>query len=123
MAAFATVALVLTTVGVYGVVAWVVRHARREIGIRIALGAGGRRIMGEVLRRGLVPVGIGLGVGAVAAIAASGLFTGLVIGATTISAQIAIAAAAVLIAAATVAAWIPARRALTVDPVATLRED
>jgi ABC-type antimicrobial peptide transport system permease subunit len=123
MTAFASVALLLTVVGVYGAVAWVVRHARQEIGIRIALGARSGRIVGDVLRRGLIPVAIGLGVGGAAAIAASSLFTGLVIGATTVSAQIAMAAAGLLIVAAALAAWIPARRALKVDPVAVLRTD
>jgi ABC-type antimicrobial peptide transport system permease subunit len=123
MAVFATVALVLTTIGVYGVVAWVVRQAAHEIGIRIALGAGRGRIIGDVLRGGLIPVGLGLGLGGAVAVAASGLFTGLVLGATTVSAQIAVIAAAVLIAAAAVGALIPARRALVVDPVAVLRAD
>jgi putative ABC transport system permease protein len=123
MAVFATVALVLTTIGVYGVVAWVVRQAAHEIGIRIALGAGRGRIIGDVLRGGLIPVALGLGLGGGVAVAASGLFTGLVLGATTVSAEIAVAAAAVLIAVAAVGAWIPARRALRVDPVAVLRAD
>jgi hypothetical protein len=123
MAVFASVALLLTTIGVYGVVSWIVRHATHEIGIRIALGAGSRRLVCDVLLRGLIPVGLGLGLGGAAALAASGLFTGLVVGATTVSARIAIAAAGVLIAAAATAAWIPARRALRVDPVAVLRAE
>jgi putative ABC transport system permease protein len=123
MAVFASVALLLTAIGVYGVVSWIVRHATHEIGIRIALGAGSRRIVRAVLLRGLIPVGLGLGLGGAAALAASGLFTGLVVGATTVSAHIATAAGGVLIAAAAIAAWIPARRALRVDPVAVLRAD
>jgi hypothetical protein len=123
MAVFATVALLLTTAGVYGVVSWIVRHATHEIGVRIALGAGSRRIVRDVLLRGLVPVGLGLVLGGAAALAASGLFTGLVVGATTVSARIAAAAAGVLIAAAAIAAWIPARRAVRVDPVAVLRAE
>jgi predicted permease len=123
MAVFASVALLLTTIGVYGVVSWIVRHSTQEIGIRIALGAGGRRVVRDVLQRGLVPVVLGLGLGGAAALAASGLFTGLVVGATTVSARITIAAAAVLMIAAAIAAWFPARRALRVDPVAVLRAD
>src|SRR5262245_15916508 len=123
MTVFASVALLLTAIGVYGVVSWIVRHATHEIGIRIALGAGTRRIVRDVLLRGLIPVGLGLVLGGAAALAASGLFTGLVVGATTVSARIAIVAAAVLLIAAVIASWVPARRALRVDPVAVLRAD
>ena len=123
MAVFASVALLLTTIGVYGVVSWIVRHGTHEIGIRIALGAGTRRIVRDVLLRGLIPVSLGLVLGGAAALAASGLFTGLVVGATTVSARIAIVAAAVLIFAAVTASWFPARRALRVDPVAVLRAE
>jgi putative ABC transport system permease protein len=123
MTVFAAVALLLTTVGVYGVVSWIVRHATHEIGIRIALGAGRSRVVGDALRHGLVPVLIGLGAGGAVALAASGVFAGLVVGATTVSAQVAMLAAAVLVAAAAIAAWIPARRALRVDPVSALRAD
>jgi ABC-type antimicrobial peptide transport system permease subunit len=73
--------------------------------------------------RGLIPVGLGLGLGGAAALASSGLFTGLVAGATTVSARIALIAAGVLVTAAAVAAWIRARRALRVDPIAALRAE
>jgi ABC-type antimicrobial peptide transport system permease subunit len=123
MTTFAAVALLLTVVGVYGVVSWIVRHATREIGIRVALGASRPRVLRDVLSGGLQPVVAGLALGGTAALTASELFAGLVVGTTTVSFPVTAAAAAMLLGAAAVAAWIPARRALAVDPAATLRAD
>jgi predicted permease len=123
MTAFAAVALFLTVVGDYGVVAWVVRHAAHEIGIRIALGASRPRVLRGVLAHGLRPVVAGLVAGGGAALMASGLFDGLVVGATSVSFSVVAGAAAVLVSAAAIAAWVPARRALSVDPAAALRAD
>ena len=121
--AFASVALLLTVVGVYGVVSWIVRHATHEIGIRMALGASRPRVLGGVLRQGLQPVIAGLAAGGAAALIASGLFDGLVVGAATVSMRVTATAAAVLFVAAVIAVWIPARRAVAVDPATVLRAD
>jgi hypothetical protein len=118
---FAAMALLMTAIGVYGVVSWVVRHTTREIGIRMALGAERARVLREVLVRGLLPVCVGLLLGAVASVAASSLFIGLVAGAARVSAGVMAVAAFLLIAAAAISVWIPARRAMTVDPAAALR--
>ena len=118
---FAAVALLMTAIGVYGVVSWVVRHATREIAIRMALGAARARVLRGVLLRGMLPVGIGLLVGSIASIAASQLFVGLVLGAARVSAGVVVVAAALLMLAAAISVWIPARRAMTVDPAAALR--
>ena len=120
---FAAVALLMTATGVYGVVSWAVRHATREIGIRMALGATHGRVLRDVLLRGLSPVFAGLLLGAVAAIAASNLFVGLVAGAARVSAGVMAFAAGLLMVAAAISVWIPARRAMTVDPAAALRMD
>ena len=118
---FAAVALLMTGIGVYGVVSWVVRHATREIGIRMALGAARSRVLREVLVRGLMPVCIGLVVGAGASLAAAQLFVGLVVGATRVSLGVMIVAAALLVLTAVVAASVPGRRAMTIDPAVALR--
>jgi predicted permease len=118
---FAAVALLMTAIGVYGVVSWVVRHATKEIGIRMALGAARARVLREVLVRGMWPVCVGLLFGAVASIAASHLFIGLVVGAARVSAGVMAVAAGLLMFAAAISVWIPARRAMTVDPAAALR--
>jgi putative ABC transport system permease protein len=120
---FAATALLMTAIGVYGVVSWVVRHATREIGIRMALGAGRFQVLRDVLVRGLSPVFAGLLVGAIASVAASNVFAGLVVGAARVSAGVITVAAALLMAAAAISVWIPARRAMTVDPAATLRTE
>jgi putative ABC transport system permease protein len=123
MTVFAAVALVMTAIGVFGVVSWIVRHATHELGIRIALGASRRRVLRDVLLPGVAPVVAGLAAGGAAALTASGLFDGLVVGATTVSAPITTGAAAVLLIAAGLAAVIPARRAVQVDPAVALRAD
>jgi ABC-type antimicrobial peptide transport system permease subunit len=118
---FAAIALLLTGIGVYGVVSWVVRHATREIGIRMALGAARSRVLREVLVRGLVPVCVGLLIGGAASLAAARLFVGLVVGATHLSSSVMIVAAALLTLTAAVAASVPGRRAMTIDPAVALR--
>jgi putative ABC transport system permease protein len=120
---FAAVALLMTATGVYGVVSWAVGHATREIGIRMALGATHGRLLRDVLLRGLSPVFAGLLLGAVAAIAASNLFVGLVAGAARVSGGVMAFAAALLMATAAISVWIPARRAVTIDPAVALRMD
>jgi predicted permease len=120
---FAAVALALTAIGIYGVVSWVVRHATREIGVRMALGATPARVLRQVLLRGLLPVSVGLLVGAGLSLVASRYFVGLVVGATRVSVGVMLAAAGVLTVAAIVAACVPARRAMTIDPAVALRTD
>ena len=118
---FAAVALLLTAIGVYGVVSWVVRHATKEIGIRMALGAARSRVLRQVLLRGMLPVCVGLLVGGGLALAASRFFVGLVVGATRVSSSVMLVAAALLALTAVIAACVPARRAMAIDPAAALR--
>jgi predicted permease len=118
---FAAVALLLTAIGVYGVVSWIVRHATKEIAIRMALGAARARVLRDVLLRGMVPVCLGLILGGGASLAASRLFVGLVLGAAHVSTGVMIAAAGLLLLTAAIAVCIPAHRAMTIDPAAALR--
>jgi predicted permease len=120
---FAVVALALTAIGIYGVVAWVVRQATPEIGLRMALGATRSRVLLQVVWRGLLPVSLGLVAGGGLSLAASGYLVGLVVGATSVSPGVMVAAALVLVLTAVVAACVPARRAMAIDPAVALRQE
>ena len=117
---FGALALVLTAVGVYSVLAQTVRNRYREIGIRMAIGASSDSVVRLVLVRGLLPVAIGVGVGLAGAVALSGLLEAYLWGVTGTDAQTLGAAAGGILAVAILACWLPAREAAGVDPVATL---
>jgi predicted permease len=122
LGAFALLALVLGTLGVYGVMSYAVAEERQEIGIRLALGARPSSVAAEVVRRGLFFAGAGivLGLGA-AALATQALETLLYeVPPTDPLTFMAITVLLLLVAAA--ASWLPARRAMRVDPIATLRD-
>jgi putative ABC transport system permease protein len=112
--------LVLSIVGVYGVLSYSVSQRRREIGIRIALGAPAASILTKVLREGALLVGIGLAIGIACALAASKVVESFL----TVSPSdpiTYISVTAVLAAAALVACYVPARRATKVDLIVALR--
>ncbi|HEX7049892.1 MAG TPA: ABC transporter permease [Longimicrobiales bacterium] len=120
---FAGLALVLTAIGIYGIVSYTVRQRTGEIGIRMALGARRDEVVRLFVRQGMVPVAIGLGIGIVAAFALTRLIESLLYG---VSPTDPVTFAAVPIALAAVAAfatYLPARRAATVDPMVVLREE
>ena len=117
---FGALALVLTAVGVYTVLAQTVRAGQREIGIRMAIGASSDSVVRLVVLRGLLPVAIGISVGLVAAVALSDLLEAYLWGVTGTDAQTLGAAAAGILAVAIFACWLPAREAAGVDPVAVL---
>ena len=120
VAFFGSLSLILTAVGVYAVLAQTVRNRRREIGIRMGVGASGDQILRLVVVRGLLPVVVGIGVGLVGAMALSGLLEAyLWSGTGTDAGTLGVAAAGILVVA-TLACWIPAREAASVDPVAAL---
>lgn len=118
---FATVAMTLAAIGIYGVIAFNVTQRTREIGIRMALGAQRGEMLRMVLRQSLTVVAVGLAIGLLAAIAGTRLLGSLLYG---VSANDLLTYASVVFllgAAACVASYIPARRAMRVDPVIALR--
>jgi ABC-type antimicrobial peptide transport system permease subunit len=120
---FAGLAVVLTMFGIYAMVAYSVATRTREIGIRVALGAQRSRVLGFVVRQGLVTVGLGLGAGLLAFAASSATldrFMFALPAGTPLS--LALLAAGVLMVAA-VALIVPSRRALGIDPSVALRGD
>jgi putative ABC transport system permease protein len=122
LAVFAGAALLLAALGVYGVLSYSVSSRMREIGVRLALGAGPRRVIALVLGQGLRLASIGTLVGVLAALAASRLMQGLVFDVSVSGARILLIAAGVLITVAIIASFLPARRAGRIDPMAVLRD-
>jgi predicted permease len=108
--------LLLAGVGVYGVVAYAVAQQRKEIGIRIALGATARQVLGMTTRTGLLPVGIGLVLGLVLSAALGRSMAGVLRGVGTTDVLTLAAVAALLLAASVAAVLLPSRRALRIAP-------
>jgi predicted permease len=117
----AAVTLLLGVVGIYGVIAYVVAQRRREVGIRMALGARGPDVQRLFVTRGLALAGVGLAFGVVAAGLVARVLTAMLFGVNPVD-PITYAAVVVLLGSiATLATWIPARRATIVDPALALR--
>ena len=123
LGAFAAIALVLAAIGIYGLVSFAVAQRARELGIRIALGATRRRVLGLVLREGLTLALVGVGVGLLAAFGLTRLISSLLFGVAALDASTFAAVAATLIGVALVATSIPARRAAGVDPLIAMRAE
>lgn len=119
---FALMALLLTTLGTYGVMAFAVGRRRREIGIRMALGARAGHVIAMVMGQGLLPVVIGLGVGLSGCLALGRIAGGLLYGIPAHDPATLSAVCVVLVLVAFAACAIPARRAATVDPARALSE-
>ena len=123
MSGFSIVALLLAAIGLFGVMASIVRDQTRELGIRIALGATPERVRRDVLARAATIAGIGLVSGFVVAAATSRLVTSLLFQVSPLD-PLALGAACILLCiVAAVAAYVPARRATTINPVQALRSD
>jgi putative ABC transport system permease protein len=120
---FGTLALLLASIGLYGVASYSVSQRTREIGVRMALGAQPSAVLGLVLGQGMILVAAGLAIGLVTAYAASGLMRSLVVGVSTHDPLTFAGTAAVLGAIALLASYIPARRATRIDPLIALRTD
>jgi predicted permease len=115
--------LLLALVGIYGVVSFAVAQRTRDIAVRRALGANDGSVVRLMMRQGSWSVIIGLAVGAAIAIVASQALRGLLLGVSPLDAMSFGAAIGALLLTATVATWVPARRASRVDPARILRED
>jgi putative ABC transport system permease protein len=120
---FAVIAAVLAIVGIYGVLAYAVVQRTREIGIRLSLGAQRAQVLGLVLRKGLVLTTIGIVLGLLGATAGSRLLQSMLFGVTPLDAQTFATVAAAFACVATIACYLPARRATKVDPITALRQE
>jgi predicted permease len=122
LAAFGVLALLLASVGIYGVISYSVNQRAREIGVRMAMGATMANVRLMILREGFRPVAAGLLLGLAVAWAASRSVAGLLFAAAH-DTLIFLLAPSVLVAVAALACWFPARRATRVDPARALREE
>ncbi|MGD8454005.1 MAG: ABC transporter permease [Phycisphaerae bacterium] len=121
LVAFAGAALVLASLGLYGVLSYIVAQRTQEIGLRVALGAQAGQVRGLVLRQAMVLVGIGIVAGLVASLAASRLVSGMLFGVSAADPITFAIAPVVLVVVATLACLVPAWRATRVDPLTALR--
>jgi ABC-type antimicrobial peptide transport system permease subunit len=122
-ASLGLLALALASIGVYGVVSFVVSRRLREMAIRITLGATGREIRTMILRQTMRPVAAGMIVGAGAAAAASRVLESVLFGISPLDPAAFMGAALVLAIVAMIASLVPTRRALRIDPQLTLRDE
>ena len=120
---FATAALLLAAVGLYGVISGLVAERTREFGIRSALGASRGAIVRGVVRNGLIFTAIGVAIGVAGAVATSRLLESLLFGISRADLSTYAGVIALLGSVAVLACWVPARRAAAVDPVVTLRSE
>jgi putative ABC transport system permease protein len=122
-AVFASIALLLASIGLYSVISHSVGQRTQEIGIRLAIGATTRDVVTLVFAQGMIPLAIGLTVGLAASLAVNRLLSSLLIQVSPGDPITLIASSAILMLSATLGCLIPARRAMRVDPVVALRHD
>jgi predicted permease len=123
LALFSGVALVIATVGIYGVIAYSVERRSKEFGLRMALGAQTGDVLGLVMKQGALLTGIGVAVGLIAALGLTRLMASLLFGVQPTDVATFISVSGILIAVALCASYIPARRATQVDPMHALRHE
>ena len=122
MSGFATIALLLSAVGLYAVLSYIVAERIRELGLRMALGASRSNILQLVLRRGLILACVGTVLGALASVFVGNLIRDVLYEVKPLDGWVFLSVAVVLLFVSTTAALIPAVRAASVDPMRTLRE-
>jgi ABC-type antimicrobial peptide transport system permease subunit len=120
---FAAIALILASVGIYGVLAYSVSQRTREIGIRMALGAEKRNVLRLILGQGLVLTLIGIVSGLAGAFAVTRYLESMLFGLTALDPTVFVAVTALLTITAVLACYVPARRATRVDPIVALRHE
>jgi putative ABC transport system permease protein len=118
---FAALALLLASIGTYGVISYSVTQRRHEIGIRMALGAKSRDVTALVIRRGMAIALTGVAIGLIGSFALTRLLEALLFEVSTTDQTTFVEVSALLIVVAFLACWIPARRASRVDPMSALR--
>jgi ABC-type antimicrobial peptide transport system permease subunit len=119
----AAMALVLGIIGIYGVISYAVSQRRREIGIRLALGAQQRELKTMFVRSGLTLASVGLGIGLVASLGVMRLMKSLLFGISPLDPLTYVAVPVILAVAAALASYLPARQAATVNPVEALKAE
>jgi ABC-type antimicrobial peptide transport system permease subunit len=122
LGAFAVLALLLAAVGIYGILAYGVSQRRREIAIRLALGARADNILAMVLGQGMRLTAAGLVLGVTGAFLLTRLISGMLFGTTTTDPTAYAAGIVVMTAVALAACWVPARRASRIRPLDALRD-
>jgi putative ABC transport system permease protein len=120
---FAGLALTLATVGIYGVISYAVAQRTREIGVRMALGANPSGVLRLILGEGLKLAATGAALGILAALAGTSVLANILYGVSPTDPLVFSAVVAVLIAVAVAACYVPARRAMRVDPMVALRHE
>jgi putative ABC transport system permease protein len=123
LGAFGTAALILAAIGIYGVMAYAVSQAVREIGLRMALGAEAGDVLVLVLGRAAILTAVGMALGLAGAVAASQYLQGMLFGLTPLDLRTYGAVVGGFSGVALLAAYVPARRAVRVDPTVALRAD
>src|SRR5262249_8380506 len=123
LGAFGVVALALASIGMYGVIAHSVSQRTREIGVRMALGADPAQVFGMMLRQGARFAGVGIVIGVLTALGVTQLLKTYLYQVKSTDPVTFLSVAALLIGVALLACWIPARRAMSVDPMVALRHE
>jgi predicted permease len=123
LGAFAVVAGLLAAIGIYGVMSYAVTQRSREIGIRLALGAARRQVVGLMLRQGMVMIGTGVVLGLLASLSLTRVIRALLFGVSATDPSVFVTIVVLLSLSAWLAAYLPARRAAQLEPTVTLRNE